>query len=470
MKAELSVSTDTGSESPSSPPTPSSTDEPIVTIHPLESREGVLVTVQPPERPSIPLLGHVPCDIVLVLDVSSSMNADAPAAVYDEQGNAAKEHFGLTVLDLTKHAARTVVSALNEGDRLGIVTFGYSSCVVQELTTMTEMNKTLVNKRIDSMVADGATNLWEGIKDGLKLLESESPSCRVPALMVLTDGQPNHMCPSKGYARELRAMGTLPASINTFGFGYEIRSGLLKSIAETCHGNYAFIPDAGMIGTVFVHAVARLMSTHATRCTLEITVPKTVLLQTSAAETDTNQSCEDGEKQRDYNKLTIHLGNLQYGQSRDIYLKSHDGGSEKRAYEVSGKDRMMHATLTYTRMGSAEYVTFADQDMLEFSPLPRSVIAYHQSHAILCDLLASFTSSWSPEDVDKHLDSINDEQSRLQNAIYTIPARDYKDKYNQSLIQDLNGQVSEALSREAYFNRWGRHFFFSLRNAHEKQL
>ena len=42
-------------------------------------------------------------------------------------------------------------------------------------------------------------------------------------------------------------MDTLPASINTFGFGYGIKSGLLKSIAEVCQGNYAFIPDAGMI-------------------------------------------------------------------------------------------------------------------------------------------------------------------------------------------------------------------------------
>jgi hypothetical protein len=42
-------------------------------------------------------------------------------------------------------------------------------------------------------------------------------------------------------------MSPLPATINTFGFGYEIRSGLLKSIAEAGNGNYAFIPDAGMI-------------------------------------------------------------------------------------------------------------------------------------------------------------------------------------------------------------------------------
>lgn len=42
-------------------------------------------------------------------------------------------------------------------------------------------------------------------------------------------------------------MEQLPATIHTFGFGYNLRSGLLKSIAEFGNGDYSFIPDAGMI-------------------------------------------------------------------------------------------------------------------------------------------------------------------------------------------------------------------------------
>lgn len=45
-------------------------------------------------------------------------------------------------------------------------------------------------------------------------------------------------------------MEQLPASIHTFGFGYNLRSGLLKSIAEFGGGNYSFIPDAGMIVSI----------------------------------------------------------------------------------------------------------------------------------------------------------------------------------------------------------------------------
>lgn len=48
-------------------------------------------------------------------------------------------------------------------------------------------------------------------------------------------------CPVQGYVPKLRQYN-LPASLHTFGFGFSLKSGLLKSIAEIGQGNYAFIP------------------------------------------------------------------------------------------------------------------------------------------------------------------------------------------------------------------------------------
>lgn len=92
------------------------------------------------------------------------------------------------------------------------------------------------------------TNLWAGIINGLELFDPlEADSNRVPALMVLTDGMPNHGMPPKGYLARLREMAPLPAIVHTFGFGYHIDSCLLRCISEVGSGNYSFIPDAGMI-------------------------------------------------------------------------------------------------------------------------------------------------------------------------------------------------------------------------------
>jgi len=92
-------------------------EAPEVTIFPFDSRDGLIVKVQPPRDHADPHLDHVPCDIVLVIDVSGSMSANAP--VPGDGG----EQMGLSVLDLTKHAARTILETLGPQDRLGIVTF-----------------------------------------------------------------------------------------------------------------------------------------------------------------------------------------------------------------------------------------------------------------------------------------------------------------------------------------------------------
>ena len=77
---------------------------------------------------------------------------------------------------------------------------------------------------------------------------------KLPCRLVFNETLINIRCPPQGYIPKLRSMGQLPAPIYTFGFGNGLRSGLLKSIAEFTGGNYAFIPDPGMI-------VRRLMIT-----------------------------------------------------------------------------------------------------------------------------------------------------------------------------------------------------------------
>jgi hypothetical protein len=55
------------------------------------------------------------------------MNAAAP--VPGESVSGMSEENGLSVLDLTKHAARTILHTLDEGDRLAIVTFSNEATV-----------------------------------------------------------------------------------------------------------------------------------------------------------------------------------------------------------------------------------------------------------------------------------------------------------------------------------------------------
>lgn len=160
-------------------------DSVALQLHPVPSRQSLIVKVAPPKMP-VAGIDHVPCDIVLVIDVSTSMEDDAPVP-----GEA--ERTGLSVLDLTKHAALTIIETLNDKDRLGIVSFSTKSTIVQTLTYMDIDKKEEARKKIKALDPNGSTNLWHGIHDGIRVFDESLNNGNVRAMMVLTDGMPNHM-------------------------------------------------------------------------------------------------------------------------------------------------------------------------------------------------------------------------------------------------------------------------------------
>ncbi|EWZ40521.1 hypothetical protein BFJ63_vAg13007 [Fusarium oxysporum f. sp. narcissi] len=457
----------------------------ILRLEPVPNRKGLLIKIEPPKEPSVKI-PHVPCDIVLVIDVSGSMVSAAPVPGESDESN------GLSVLDLTKHAALTIIESMNENDRLGIVTFASKAKVLQPLIPMNKENKARSLKNVKSMKPLDATNLWQGLLDGIKLFNTGESSTNVPAIMILTDGMPNHMNPAAGFVPKIRAMGPLPASIHTFGFGYSLRSGLLKSIAEIGGGNYAFIPDAGMIGTVFVHAVANLQSTFATRAVLKLSYTRPLeLYETTGPSVDQIVPVFADDSEDSQVELTINLGNLQFGQSRDIFLSTNGLKELEFLNEENPTRALVDAHLTYVKPGDclksrkvlesmlskdADFIPMASnqRSILEYSDLPASEIAYHESRSLICN----FISTMFPIGVDgEHgiTRGMKNKREDLRTWIDTLPAKNFDDVKNQSLMKDVSadepqGQVSMAIESKEYFNRWGCHFLPSLLNAHTRQV
>ncbi|KAM3559624.1 hypothetical protein ARSEF4850_004047 [Beauveria asiatica] len=398
-------------------------------VHSFPKKKALVASLQPPREPSTPVR-HVPCDIVLVIDVSGSMFDAAPVP-----GERSTEANGLSILDLVKHASLTIVEKMDERDRLSIVTFASNVSVLQPLQFMTEENKRLSRDNINSMEPNDATNLWHGILTGLKQFEKVNSDGKVPAVMVLTDGMPNHMCPPAGYTPELRAKLPLPATIYTFGFGYQLRSGLLKYIAEIGSGNYSFIPDAGMIGTVFVHAVANLQNTYATEATLQLRYSSNMQIQeamgTSVLSSPPGPFIKSTQQGL---QLEIPLGNIQYGQSRDIFLRFHSPHIVKLCCMDPGPLPIVEATIKYKLVLDNDTGDFASitvtHDLLETSSIPEELVAYHESRAQICSFLSTFFAIEKPE-----------------------------------------GQISIALHEDTnFFQTWGQHYLPSLLNAHTRQV
>ncbi|KIX01362.1 uncharacterized protein Z518_09087 [Rhinocladiella mackenziei CBS 650.93] len=437
-----------------------------VELHPLQNDDAFIVSVRPPKVPEDGLK-RASCDIVLVIDVSGSMNAAAPLPDVEDCND--KEAAGLSVLDLTKHAARTILETLGENDRLGIVTFSDDAKVVQKLTRMTNEEKKATWQRVDQLRTESCTNLWAGIRSGLNLFEEARLIGNVAGMYILTDGMPNHMCPQQGYVAKLRPMlveaahprASLP-TIHTFGFGYHIRSELMQSIAEVGNGNYSFIPDAGMIGTVFVHAVANLYTTMGTSAILELSDSKGTTMNLSAGMMCANESGK---------RLSLNLGNILFGQSRDILVKC-PGMPPNAVITAILKYRLANGE----SQGSQGRMVYSEKTT--WSP---AIAEYHQYRAAICDFLSSL---FPTKDNGEHAAisdkaAVDQARTRLDAVITAIQSSPCKDAaYVKSLAEDLAGeepagQISKALlwsEKQNYWLKWGRHYLPSLLHAHQRQM
>lgn len=432
------------------------------TIQPTGSDDALVLCLRPQMAPE-ENIDRMPCEIVLVIDISGSMQVEASPPDGGEET-------GLSILDLTKHAAKTIIASLHDDDKLAIVTFSNKARVVHNLTSMSSSAKKTAVERIEALQVEQATNLWAGIREGLKQFgDSANDMSRTRSMFVLTDGKPNHMCPAKGYIPALKPLleqseksGHAPIQINTFGFGYDIRSGLLHSIAESSGGNYGFIPDCGMIGTVFVHAVANLFSTCATNATLRLEVSSKCEITIGGGLSTTIEHW--GYIQ----KVSVPLGSLLYGQPRDIVLR----------YKSSKPtDPNIIADLRYFANGSfvTERLVSADDDDMLYPLSPASSL-YHVSRARICELLNSLFPTGSDGERRalpfESLETIKDQLNAVVSRISKHSA--YRDELVQSLFSDVAGevpagQISLALSSEEYYNRWGKHYLPSILSAHQKQ-
>jgi hypothetical protein len=101
-----------------------------VSIHRTEY-DGLIVKVVPPTEP-VADQRRGPVEIVLLIDVSLSMNELAPVPPSEGEES---EQKGFTVLDLTMHAACTIAESLNKHDTLCIVTFS-TDCKVRTCTSV----------------------------------------------------------------------------------------------------------------------------------------------------------------------------------------------------------------------------------------------------------------------------------------------------------------------------------------------
>ncbi len=164
---------------------------------------------------------RLPLDLILVLDVSGSMQGEK--------------------LQLVKNTTRLVVSQLTPHDRLAVVTFNGAGTRLTPLMAMSDSGKLLLMQHVDGVRASGGTNVSTGLHLALRLLRERTHRNAVSTVLLLSDG-----CDGGGgltactpITQSLRT--ECGACVHTFGFGSDHDPALMNGIAEVGSGSFTFV-------------------------------------------------------------------------------------------------------------------------------------------------------------------------------------------------------------------------------------
>ena len=370
-----------------------------------------------------------PIKVALVIDTSYSM--DERVESIDEFGNS-NTNDGLSILDIVKHASKTIINSLETGDQVAIVKYSTNGVVISTFTSMNASGKIELISKVNDLRTDGQTNIWDGLYKSLELFNDGSNNT-YSTILMLTDGQPN-INPPRGIVDMLKKYrdgfsGGIYPTINTFGFGNNLDSQLLYNIASEGNGSYGFIPDAGFVGTVFCNIFSNELATIGTGAIVQV--------ETSSAITEENV-LGDVKLYKTSWGVDIHIGNIREGQSKTILFKSNTSLDIDRV------------TFKYTDLETGKEIA----DTLESSHFTEEITEDFNKE--LCRGL--------------YIDMLSD--------ILLIGRRDFTEciegikphvsDYSIALLKEITGQVVEAVRGE-YWNKWGKHYIPSLKMSHDKQ-
>ncbi|GMH07903.1 hypothetical protein Nepgr_009743 [Nepenthes gracilis] len=196
---------------------------------------------------------RTPVDLVTVLDISGSMAG--------------------TKLALLKQAMGFVIQNLSSNDRLSVIAFSSTARRLFPLCQMSETGRQQALQAVNSLVANGGTNIAEGLRKGAKVMEERREKNAVASIILFSDGQDTYTVNgSGGNHPEQNYVFLLPLSIqghersgfqipvHTFGFGADHDASLMHSISETSGGTFSFLETEAAVQNAFAQCIGGLLS------------------------------------------------------------------------------------------------------------------------------------------------------------------------------------------------------------------
>ena len=128
-----------------------------------------------------------PVDLFCCVDVSGSMGQSCAGKT---DGRTEYIENGFSLMDLVKHALKTIIQSLRPQDRLTIITFNNMAKNTDvNLSHMNEQGKEVAMIVADQLIASGGTNMQRAINYTILEVLNRADKSYNPAILFFTDGQ-----------------------------------------------------------------------------------------------------------------------------------------------------------------------------------------------------------------------------------------------------------------------------------------
>lgn len=347
----------------------------------------------------------------------------------------------LNRLDLVVHTVRTLLHVLTGDDSIALIAFNDRATVVLPMTKTNAAGKARAALALDKLRVGGGTNVWDALRLGLQLAGvgpgAETPPAHV-TMMLLTDGQPS-IEPPRG---TLATFETLTRSappkftLHTFGYGYGLKEGLLPGLARAGRGIYGYVPDATMLGTVFVNFAAAVLSA----AVLDARVVATATQGTVAAVGG-----------RPGPSVIVNLGALGLDETRSLALVLSSDAVVSVVLEVDGVQQPP-ATVTATAAAAGAEASPATLFAVLRAHVVQGVAAAHAAMLKKKPVDAAAAISALVARLTPHTDASPEIAALADDLSDDDPSR---------------GQLGKAVASQEWFTQWGQHYLPSVLRAHE---
>ncbi|KAL6206335.1 hypothetical protein ACLB2K_023583 [Fragaria x ananassa] len=408
----------------------------------------VLVSILAPPLQDSEGHGRTPIDLVTVLDVSGSMEG--------------------TKLSLLKQAVRFVIENLGPSDRLSIVLFSSSSRRVFPLQRMTVDGRESAVIAIESLRADGGTNIAEGLRKGSKVLEDRRERNPVSSIILLSDGKDTYNITAN------RLLNQLPNSIrssdmqqeipvHTFGFGYDHDPNIMHAISDVSGGTFSFIESVGMIQDSFALCIGGLLSVVAqeVRLTLRSASPGVKILAIPSGR-HVNEIFDEGQQG------VIHVGNMYAEEQRQflVYLFVPESSAPHT------KTSLLEVLCMYKDLASNEFIQVQGEKIEILrpevcSPAEKTVsleVDRQRNRILVAEAIAEAQRLAEMG----NLEAAQALLAQRKEMLLTSPASQAGD-YHSNLFETELREVMERMASMKLYKQTGRAYSLAVNSSHMSQ-